>query len=272
MCLIVPHHILRLNGDLGEFVGTIYRKEFVPMKSQALEIAESLHLWLSIPSEDKILEQARIFLLNLADVMTQSKPRPSKLVPPRFKYTPIEGIQPSTSLALIRVKAPKTSILPYEDHVRAEARLAAALVHWLRESFGNEETIFVACPHRIQRSAVRQAILSPDESAVEEDVDELSAALEAFHMSENGLRIDTIERLQGLSNVLPYQSRITPFRLGSFIRDISVVTYSFSFAEQPSRIPALQAKAQRWDQQSEITMHLGELQGSSTAFSGSSHQ
>lgn len=168
------------------------------MKSQALEIAESLHLWLSTPSEDKILEQARIFLLNLADVMAQSKSRPFKLVPPRVKYAPTEGIQHSTSLALIRVKAAKASMLPYEAHVQAEARLAAALVHWLRESFGNEETIFVACPHRIQRSAVRQAILSPNESVEEEDVDELSAALEAFHMSDSGLRIDTIERLQGL--------------------------------------------------------------------------
>jgi hypothetical protein len=205
----MPHHTLRLNGDLGSFVQTIYYKKFVPMKSQALEIAESLHLWLSTPSEDKILEQARIFLLNLADVMAQTKSRPFKLVPPRIKYIPGKGVQHSTSLALIRVKVAKASTFPYEAHVQAEARLAAALVHWLRESFGNEETIFVACPHRIQRSAVKQAILSPSEYAVEEDVDvdELSAALGAFHMSDNGLRIDTIERLQGLSKVF---SRLVP--------------------------------------------------------------
>jgi hypothetical protein len=199
----------RLNDDLGSFVETIYRRKFVPMKSQAVEIAQSLHLRLSTPSKDKIMEQARVFLVNLADIMAQSKPQSFKLSPPRIKYPPKKGVQHSTSMALICVKAAKASMFPYEAHVQAEARLAAALVHWLRESFGNEETIFVACPHRIQRSAVRQAILSPNESAVEEgvDVDELSAALEAFHMSDNGLRIDTIERLQGLSKVF---SRLVP--------------------------------------------------------------
>jgi hypothetical protein len=202
MCLIVPHYILRSNGDLGSFVETIYCKKVIPMKSQVLEIAQSLHLWLSTPSEDKILEQARIFLLNLADVMAQSNSQPFKLAPPRVEYIPKGGVHHSTPLALIRVKAATASILPYEAHVRAEARLAAALVHWLRKSFGNEEIIFVACPHRIQRSAVRQAIRSPNNSTVEEDVNELSESLEAFQMSDRGLRIDTIERLQGLSKGL----------------------------------------------------------------------
>jgi hypothetical protein len=96
-------------------------------------------------------------------------------------------------------------LLPYEAHVKAEARLAAALVHWLRESFGDGESIFVACPHRIQRSAVRQAITSPRgdfsedmiEQGNEDSIDNPVEELKAFHLSETGLRIDTVERLQG---------------------------------------------------------------------------
>jgi hypothetical protein len=172
------------------------------MKSQAVEIAESLHLWLSTPSEDKVMEQARVFLLNLADIMAQSKPQSFKLIPPRIKYVPKKGVQHSTSMALIRVNAAKASMFPYEAHVQAEARLAAALVHWLRESFGNEETIFVACPRNIQRSAVRQALLSLNMYVVEENVGEPLEALEASQMFDKGLRIDTIERLQGSSKGL----------------------------------------------------------------------
>jgi hypothetical protein len=139
--------------------------------------------------------------------MSRRKDRPSNLSPPRIRGAdiPTEEILPA-SLALIRVRASRSSLAPYEAHVKAEAKLAAALVHWLRESFGAEENIFVACPHRIQRSAVRQAIFSPgddrsacqgEEAGPDSDVDALAAELAAFHVSEQGLRVDTVERLQG---------------------------------------------------------------------------
>ncbi|KIM22775.1 hypothetical protein M408DRAFT_49513, partial [Serendipita vermifera MAFF 305830] len=176
----------RLNDDLGAFVERIYAKKFQVQNSLKTEIGESLQLWLDTEeADDPIMEDTRLFLLDLAKAMLP-KGRPLKLLPPRA-----DTGNRLASLALIRVKASGSSMLPYESHVKAEARLAAALVHWLRESFGSEETIFVACPHRIQRSAVRQAILAP-----EGDVDAMAAALEALHVSDRGLRIDTVERLQ----------------------------------------------------------------------------
>lgn len=197
----------RLNEDLGAFVEIIYAKKFQPQKSQKAEIAESLTLWLDTESsDDPIMEEGRLFLLDLADAMLQKTPS-AQLHQPRVSTTlTIKASNRPASLALVRVDASGSSMLPYEAHVKAEARLAAALVHWLRESFGDEESIFVACPHRIQRSAVRQAILSPGEdwgtdhmeqNGPESDVDALAAELTAFHVSERGLRIDTVERLQG---------------------------------------------------------------------------
>lgn len=190
----------RLNDDLGAFVERIYAKKFQVQNSLKTEIGESLQLWLDTEeADDPIMEDTRLFLLDLAKAMLP-KGRPLKLLPPRA-----DTGNRLASLALIRVKASGSSMLPYESHVKAEARLAAALVHWLRESFGSEETIFVACPHRIQRSAVRQAILAPGEdwgsdeieaASPEGDVDAMAAALEALHVSDRGLRIDTVERLQ----------------------------------------------------------------------------
>lgn len=204
------------------------------MKSEATEIAESLRLWLDTkPSDDNIMEQARMFLFDLAGVMGQRKPPPSKsLTPPRVSYDPRNGATLTTSLALIRVKALKASILPYEAHVKAEARLAAALVHWLRESFGHEETIFVACPHRIQRSAVRQAILSPEEvieDVIEDDLEEIISGLNALHVSERGLRIDTVERLQGLLPAL--YTTLSDILLGS---EATFVIFLLSHTHAPS--------------------------------------
>jgi AAA domain len=225
-----------LNQDLGAFVEIIYAKKFKPQKPQQTDIAESLQLWLDTESsEDPIIQQSRVFLLNLAAAMSQ---RPSNLSPPRRGSAVISPGQTLASLALIRVRAVKSSLAPYEAHVKAEAKLAAALVHWLRESFGAEENIFVACPHRIQRSAVRQAILSPGEDwgtdqvgvGAESDIDALAAELEAFHVSEQGLRIDTVERLQGIiysAVSYPACSRI----LGS---EASFVIFLLSHTHQPS--------------------------------------
>ncbi|PVG00252.1 P-loop containing nucleoside triphosphate hydrolase protein [Serendipita vermifera] len=201
----------RLNPDLGEFVQLIYAKKFKSEKSQKADIAESLQLWLDTDaSEDDVMEQARQFLLNLANAMAHRKDRPYKLIPPRISnIVPQKGQRRqhrSASLAMIKLQVSCSSSIPYEMHVKAEARLAAALVHWLIESFGVEESIFVACPHRIQRSAVRQAILSSDEASrldeaqdaeLGNDIDNLTATMDKLHLSERALRIDTVERLQG---------------------------------------------------------------------------
>ncbi|KAG8846065.1 Tripartite DNA replication factor, partial [Serendipita sp. 411] len=211
----------RLTKDLGEFVETIYTKKFRAMNTPKHDIIESLQLWLGLSwSEDRIMEAARVFLLDLANASAMPKKGTKlSLKPPQMKGDhDSEGgkVEPlgQASLALLRVSAPRASIIPYEAHVKAEARLAAALVHWIRESFGHEETIFVACPHRIQRSAVRQAILGAaaewEEITAEgeeikneggnggdDDIDNVAAQLAALHVSETSLRIDTVERLQG---------------------------------------------------------------------------
>ncbi|CAG8623386.1 5252_t:CDS:2, partial [Acaulospora colombiana] len=199
-----------LNPDLGEFIQLIYAKKFIAEKSQNAEIAESLQLWLDTEvHEDDAMEQARQFLLNIANAMAQKKHPPNPLIPPRVSTFIRQKDQirqhRSVSLALVKLQVRCSSGIPYEMHVKAEARLAAALVHWLRESFGVEESIFVACPHRIQRSAVRQAILSsdeacrldePQEAGLDNDVEGLTSAVDALHVSERGLKIDTVERLQ----------------------------------------------------------------------------
>jgi hypothetical protein len=231
----------RLNQDLGAFVELIYAKKFKPQKSQDTEIAESLQLWLDTESsEDPIMQQSRIFLLNLAAAMSRRKDRPSNLSPPRIRGadTPIECMLPA-SLALIRVRASGSHLAPYEAHVKAEAELAAALVHWLRESFGAEENIFVACPRRIQRNAVRQAITCPsedwsvnqtEEAGLESGIDVLAAELAAFHASEQGLRIDTVERLQGDLYLAGCHCRMLT-HLGS---EASFVIFLLSHTHQPS--------------------------------------
>ncbi|CCA67835.1 hypothetical protein PIIN_01659 [Serendipita indica DSM 11827] len=194
----------RLNEDLGTFVQIIYAKKFIPQKSQ--DDLGDLRLWLeSNKSTNRIMEDARLFLLGLTEAMSNKKSHSFKLMRPQLPTS--SGLEKqaqsqAVSLALIRVRVTKGSLSPYEEHVSAEAKLVAALVHWLREAFP-EDSIFVACPHRIQRSAARQAILSPQEIetaervAGDENVDNLAAELAAFHLSENGLRIDTVERLQG---------------------------------------------------------------------------
>jgi hypothetical protein len=235
----------RLNPDLGDFVQLIYAKKFKAEKSQAAEIAESLQLWLDTEiSEDEVMEQARQFLLCLANIMAHKKERPFKLIPPRVnRYIPQKDQQRqhrNVSLALIKIQALGSSTAPYEMHVKAEARLAAALVHWLRESFGVGESIFVACPHRIQRSAVRQAILSPEEASsldplhdtsFEGDVNDITMALNAFHVSENGLRVDTVERLQGTYSWIGKMIVKAHFLLGS---EASFVIFLLSHTHQPS--------------------------------------
>ena len=178
------------------------------MKSHADDLARELRLWLdSTLSDDMVKEQARRFLLSLASAMDIKSSRSTDLRPPRVppsgQIGKGDGSQ-LTSLALIRTRF-SVSHLPYESHVEAEARLAAALVLLLQDTFGVDESIFVATPHRIQRTAVRQALKmsgqaiaqGPAPDGEQDEMDNLTELLEGLKVSHNNLRVDTVERLQG---------------------------------------------------------------------------
>jgi len=147
------------------------------MKSHAGHIARDLRLRLdSTVSDDMVEEQARRFLISLADAMDANSSRPTVLRPPRvplIAQAAKAGESRPISLALIRTRFSVPHV-PYEHHVKAEARLAAALVRLLRKTFGVNESIFVATPYLRQKAAVRQALTHND-----------------------NLRVDTVEKLQG---------------------------------------------------------------------------
>ena len=179
------------------------------MKSHAGHIARDLRLRLdSTVSNDMVEEQARRFLVSLADAMDANSSRPTVLQSPRVplaaQVVKAGGGRP-ISLALIRTRF-SVPHLPYEHHVKAEARLAAALVRLLRKTFGVDESIFVATPHRIQRAAVRQALTltrqiaaqGPAPGSEEDKIDDLTGKMAELKVSHNDdLRVDTVERLQG---------------------------------------------------------------------------
>ncbi|KAG8771648.1 hypothetical protein FRC16_005878, partial [Serendipita sp. 398] len=113
----------RLTKDLGEFVETIYTKKFRAMNTPKNDIIESLQLWLGLSwSEDRIMEAARVFLLDLANASAVPKKGTKlSLKPPQMKGDHNgEGgkVEPlgQASLALLRVSAPRASIIPYEAH------------------------------------------------------------------------------------------------------------------------------------------------------------
>jgi hypothetical protein len=178
------------------------------MKSHADDLARELRLWLdSTVSDDMVKEQARRFLLSLASAMDTKSSQSMDLRPPRVPPTgqAAKGDRSQlTSLALIRTQF-SVSHLPYESHVEAEARLAAALVLLLQDTFGVDKSIFVATPHRIQRAAVRQALKLSDQTIAQgpapdgeqADIDNLTDLMEGLKVSHNNLRVDTVERLQG---------------------------------------------------------------------------
>src|SRR5258708_14879208 len=108
------------------------------MKSYADYIPRDLRLWLdSSVSDDIVQEHARRFLISLADAMDTKSSRPTTLRPPRVLPTAQiingSGSRP-ISLALIRSRF-SVPHLPYDTHVKSEARLAAPLVRLLRHTF-----------------------------------------------------------------------------------------------------------------------------------------
>jgi hypothetical protein len=216
-----------LNPDLGDFVSTIYKSAFRPQKAQDRRVAERLALLRDKPAnESDILRDVREFLLALSDAMLR-KPQ-SLLQSPRFgaqydalgpkKVTDTPSSPLPISLALIRLETHTTrpERVGYEAHVRGEASVAAALVSLIKECSPDED-IFVATPHRVQRQAVKEALLSNTGAGRDED---LVDALESLRLTSDSrpppelpenVKVDTIERLQGhfsrflrLRNVLTF--------------------------------------------------------------------
>ena len=172
----------RLNPDLGEFVSTIYSRAFKPQKVQGRQLARQLRLVeqdmlrendLGIRKD--VVQAVQKFLHALSDVMFRKEP--TLLCRPVLQYQ--EGMNSGLehlpiSLVLIKLDVYSRLEVSYERHVRGEAAVAASLVRCIQR-YCPEEDIFVATPHRIQRVAVKAALMGVDVGAT----------------------VDTIERLQG---------------------------------------------------------------------------
>ncbi|KAF9047439.1 AAA domain-containing protein [Panaeolus papilionaceus] len=196
----------RLNPDLGEFVSTIYSRQFKAQKFQAKQLAISLTSLDNHDSFDeagfmKICDVGKEFLSALGHVMLR---QPQLLLSPPEIDSKASSKEPQdaalthrpVSLSLIRLStwSSSTHRVEYEAHVRTEATLAAALVFWLRQCSPGDD-IFVATPHRIQREAVKNALRS-----LHLDVDRTNSPVGAGTPSSTTrplITVDTIERLQG---------------------------------------------------------------------------
>lgn len=205
--------LCRLNPDLGEFVSTIYLRQFKPQKVQARQLATALKRAEDIVTQDTwiseaISETVRRFLVSLSNVMLR-KPQ-NLLKPPRLWLTASEDMRTTTdltlshqpiSLALIRLKAwsSLSNHVAYEMHVHGEAAVAASLVEFIRKCSPNDD-IFVATPHRIQREAVKNALQqsSKNSPSLEETLGNLKLG---SHSIGGQVTVDTIERLQGVPSV-----------------------------------------------------------------------
>ncbi|KIM40311.1 hypothetical protein M413DRAFT_73826 [Hebeloma cylindrosporum] len=203
----------RLNPDLGEFVSTIYSRQFKPQKVQARQLAAALRTAGDVGSKKllgtqaKILEAVQEFLIALSDVMF-GEPQ-SVLVAPQLHSTTPTNLPAGTSevaithrpvsLAMVRLRtwSSQTQHIGYESHVHGEAAVAAALVASLWRCSPNDD-IFVATPHRIQREAVKAALARIN---IQSNDAPLEEALERMQISQPStsrrVTVDTIERLQG---------------------------------------------------------------------------
>ena len=203
-----------LNPDLGEFVSTIYSRQFKPQKVQARQLAAALRTVTSDVgnrklrgTQPKILEAVQEFLIALSDVMFR-QPQ-SVLVAPKIHST-IPTKLPSgssevtitnrpLSLAMIRLKtwSSQTQHIGYELHVHGEAAVAAALVASLWRCSPNDD-IFVATPHRIQREAVKAALARINIQSNDAPLEEALGRVQISQPSTSSrVTVDTIERLQG---------------------------------------------------------------------------
>jgi hypothetical protein len=286
-----PHrYLLRLNADLGEFVELIYSRRFKPMKTHDGDIARELKLWLeySMDSGDMVREQARCFLLSLADAMDTKSPRSTDLRPPRIPPTAQiakgDGSQP-LSFVLIRTRF-SVSHLPYESHVKAEARLAVALVLLLREAFGVDKNIFVATPHRIQRAAVSQALAlsgqttaqGPAPDGEQDPTADPTDPTGRLKVSHENLRVDTVEKLQGTLYFI-FSKKIFSSSLLShcnfnrcrgIVCDLPTFPYPYPVVVQPCRLSSDKAASQCRYQSSKIPLYCHFESRGSQSWHGSS--
>ncbi|KAF9012543.1 hypothetical protein BDQ17DRAFT_1344125 [Cyathus striatus] len=187
----------RLNPDLGEFISTIYSRQFKPQKVQARQLANSLEKVkgvcdLNIKVHPEVLDSVQVFFISLSEVMLRKQQ--SRLAPPLLKCDPqvpeLRLTHHPVSLSLIRLQTRSFTSEHFgpEKTVYAEAELAVALVISLRKCCP-EDNIFVATPHRAQREAVKSAL-----SRVLPMVNRFDRVQE----DTNGeITVDTIERLQG---------------------------------------------------------------------------
>ena len=213
----------RLNPDLGEFISTIYSRQFKSQKFQAKHMALRLqqaeeavveHLCVS----EAICEAIRLFFVSLSSVMLRKSQE--ILHPPRLQLPLAEttGIitdltlshQP-ISLALIRLRMIPSEHMPYEMHVHGEAAVAASLVEFIRKCSPHDD-IFVATPHRIQREAVKNVLEQSRRDA--SHLDEAFGNLK-LHSTSGKVTVDTIERLQGILIQLLLKKIETLFIQGS---------------------------------------------------------
>lgn len=193
----------RLNPDLSDFVSTIYKRKMTAMKSETKHTGEALRNLRGLDDEDDIA----LLLADLGDAMSAKSRIHSRIARPERPFRSADEVADahhrSTSLALLRLAvrdaADRSS---YESHIRLEADVTARLIHHLGRVFPNA-SVFVACPHRVQRTAVKQALT---QRAGSPDVEGLTNALGRMHLqaspaangrSPRDITIDTVERLQG---------------------------------------------------------------------------
>jgi hypothetical protein len=216
-----------LNPDLGEFVSTIYSRQFKPQKVQARQLATALKTLADtngrcIGINPRIFGAVQTFLTSLSDVMLK---RPQNvLVAPEIhpimltnvfsdkgKMDEVAPTHRPVSLALIRLRtwSAHTQNISYELHVQAEAAVAAALVLCLQSCSPNDD-IFVATPQRIQREAVKAALkkIKGNELDLEADFGQLQVSDNSDDASSR-VTVDTIERLQGMHNLESYRRSLT---------------------------------------------------------------
>lgn len=207
---------------MGEFVSTIYSRQFKPQKVQARQLAAALRTATSdigigklSGTQPKILKAVQKFLIALSDVMLR-QPQ-SVLVAPQVHSTIPTSVPTGTSevaithrpvsLAMVKLRtwSSKTQHIGYELHVHGEAAVAAALVISLRRCSPNDD-IFVATPHRIQREAVKAALarinIQSDDAPLDEALGRIQISQPA---TSSRVTVDTIERLQGQLN--PFEVR-----------------------------------------------------------------
>lgn len=209
---------------MGEFVSTIYSRQFKPQKVQARQLAAALKgveadRGKDLGVEPNVLEAIQKFLLSLSSVMLR-QPQTFLHPPALFSQSATPSIldpvnigltHHPVSLALIKLQTLSENVdhIGYELHVHGEATIAAALVASIRRTSPHED-IFVATPHRIQREAVKSAI-----SRLKNPHDSVEEAFGNLNIGDNlggKVTVDTVERLQGLSYLSRNLSYLTVSR------------------------------------------------------------